>query len=115
MYTCDLTKVPEHIRYGIFRYVMYGNLPGDFLSALLCNRFAHSIMRADEKNREALIEIAYFLLHELPIIAWGSERAVSNWAEIGGLKGDGAAKLFSFKGDDPSWWDPEDRSEVTPE
>jgi len=75
----DYSKIPEHMRAGMKKYVENGILGGDFQYAVLTNNFVLVCCMADSVNKENLFEWAYFLCNELPIECWGSEKKVHEW------------------------------------
>lgn len=104
---CDLTKIPEHIRYGMFRYVEYGNVPGNWMCYLLSNDLIRSWGFADTTNREAMGDLVNFLYNDIPSPCKGSEKAIEAWNEAGGAKGQDIP--IEYKGHYPDWFDKEDR------
>lgn len=81
--------IPEHMHGGVYRYVMHGVEPGDFLCALLENDFMEATGRADDANLYALAGWARFMFNYLP---GGSFRSKANrmaWQERRGTTGRG--------------------------
>jgi len=94
----NYSLLPEHMRGGMRRYIEQGILPGGFLQAVLSDSLSQSGMRADDVNRERLLDYAHFLYEEAPLACWGSEEAVRKWVEMGGLKGMGLLRSEATKG-----------------
>jgi hypothetical protein len=72
---------------GLKLYVERGILPGDFLTALLCNDLVEAFWRADDNNTAAMRDWAFFLRYEMPSGSWGSHDNVQAWCKAGGLGG----------------------------
>jgi len=79
-------NVPEHMYGGVIRYVLYGILPGSFLSAIFANDFFRACSYADSTNLASLASYAR-LLNVVPTSCWGSSRKVLQWHKKGGLEG----------------------------
>jgi len=74
-------KIPLGILEGLSCYVVDGRPTGDFLRAVLTNDFTGSVCRADEASQEAFVNIAKFVVNELPSVCWGSVEAVDAWID----------------------------------
>ncbi len=83
----DYSKLPEHIRPGVRRYIENGILPGDFLKAVICNKLKESFMFADDTNLLRMQDIVSFFYNEAPIACWGSSKEMLAWATRGGQIG----------------------------
>jgi len=77
----DYSKVPEHMREGLERYVEHHIRPGSFLMAVLENNLVLAAGRADDINRMYLMQWADVLYNELPGSCWGSKEKVQNWLD----------------------------------
>ena len=86
-----LNKLPEHCREGLYRYIVYGMKPGNFLTAVISNNFVDAVSMADHVNLPRLKDYAIFLVADAPSGCWGSEAQVAYWISTGGLKGKNAA------------------------
>jgi hypothetical protein len=95
-YDIDYSKLPEHIRGGMRRYIEEGIIPGDFLQAVIKNNLVDSFGKADETNQARMFDIAGFMYNEAPIPCWNSsaknrhvnpDDILKNWHEKGGLIG----------------------------
>ncbi len=72
-------RLPEHMRDPARRYVENGEPVGSFLRAVLENRFAQALGRADTENRAAISAWASWLHNDVPMDAWGSPEKVTAW------------------------------------
>jgi hypothetical protein len=79
--------IPEHMREGMRRYIEYGQAPGDFLSAILCNDFMSAAAKADYINQRALFDYCFFLYNYAPAGSHSSHSNFSFWCNNGGLRG----------------------------
>lgn len=68
--------LPERFRPGIERYLKYGVVPGDFLTAVLCNDLFGAFAKADDQSLVELHGLVGWCYHELPHDAWGSRERV---------------------------------------
>jgi len=73
--------LPEHIRYGMQRYIEYGEIPGNFLQQVICNRLVHALGAADSINTEHMRDIVTFIYNEAPAPCWGSEKLMLKWSK----------------------------------
>ncbi len=80
-------KLPSHIRFGMFRWIEFGDLPGHWMQMVLQNNLVQSWGFADETNRERMGDIVGFMYNEAPGPVWGSEAKIKEWAEKGGARG----------------------------
>jgi hypothetical protein len=83
----DYSMLPEHIRYGMFRWIEFGNVPGHWMTMVLQNNLVQSFGFADSTNRERMSDIVNFIYNEAPSPCWGSEDKMKQWAESGGARG----------------------------
>lgn len=79
-----ISMVPEHCRASLMDYVMLGQRPGGFLSAVLSNDLYGALCRADDINVDRMGVYAH-CLNRLPSACWGSREAYEAWIEKGGL------------------------------
>lgn len=84
--TINYSMIPDHCRDGLRRYVEKGQIPGDFLQAVICNDLVLAASRADYINQQCLQDYARFL-YNAPAGCWGSMEKMRRWAEAGGLEG----------------------------
>ncbi len=85
--TVHYDMLPKHMREPAQLYIEEGYPVGDFLTAVLRNRFVEAIGSADIINSHHFKEWARWLHNEVPIDAWGSAEKMHVWQESGGLKG----------------------------
>ena len=83
----DYSKLPDHIRHGVRRYIEHGILPGEFLRAVICNKLKESFMYADDTNLLRMQDIVSFFYNESPLACWGSEEIMISWSSRGGMIG----------------------------
>lgn len=76
-------RMPPIILGSIDRYVKNRINPGGFVTAVLENRLAESIQRADDISLRALPEIVKYCQEEIPQECWGSRLRVSKWIRGG--------------------------------
>ena|SRR5688572_27085604 len=81
MASLDYDKLPQQLRGGMYRYIEFGVLPGDFLVSVLSNDLRRSCEYADEQNRSRLFDIVYWLYNEAPSPCWGSAERIKAWVE----------------------------------
>lgn len=79
--------IPPHMHGAMRRWVMQGIMPGGFLSAVLSNDLMGAAGRADDENRDRLIDYCTFLYSHAPSGCFGSPTVVASWNEDGGLEG----------------------------
>jgi len=77
----NYSRLPEHIRAEMKRYIENRVPPGDFLMAVLSNSLVESFGRADFNNRKRMFDIAGFLYNEAPARCWGSPEKVARWLQ----------------------------------
>ncbi len=83
----DYSTLPEHMRDAMRRYIEQGIAPGGFLLAVLTNNLKEAVARADDINRESLVDYVRFLYNEAPSECQGSQQKVQQWIAEGGLEG----------------------------
>ncbi len=90
------TILAEHVTTemidGLTYYLVYGRVPGSFLSSVLRNDFIGAIGRADDNNSRKLREWAACMYNDMPSDTWGSREQVAAWINLGGLVGREPAK-----------------------
>lgn len=79
--------IPEHMHGAVYRYVMHGAQPGDFLCAILDNDFMEAAGRADDDNLRALAGWAKFLYNFMPGGSFRSAERRLEWQAKGGVLG----------------------------
>lgn len=71
--------VPPEIMRSLMLYLTAGIKPGGFLTSVLCNDLAMSVLKASEENLAALPVIVAYCYQEIPSAAWGSPDRVRTW------------------------------------
>ena len=87
MYQVRGKYIPERMMPSIERYVKHGQIPGNFLQAVICNDLKNAFMAADDENFENLGAYVGYFYNEVPANCWGSHETMLQWAENGGLMG----------------------------
>jgi hypothetical protein len=67
--------------------VFNGIPPGSFLEAVLTNNLRCAVERADEYNRDNLVNWVTLLYNHVPAACWGSPEKYQQWVDIGGYNG----------------------------
>ena len=75
----DYTKIPQHMRDTVYRYINEGVPPGDFLRAVLENDLVEAFATADNTNKKVLNDWVSFIWWDLPVESWGSREKVNLW------------------------------------
>ena len=75
----NYSKIPEHCREGMKRYIEQGIAPGSFLTAVLSNDLVGAFIKADDINALRMRDYCDFLYNEIPMPAWGSRLNVKTW------------------------------------
>ena len=69
---------------GLKIYLETGQLPGDFLQALLSNNLIDVFARADTTNYKLIQDWCWWIHGEFPDNAWGDKATMMSWSEQGG-------------------------------
>lgn len=80
-------QIPQRMRDGIERYVLYGVPNGGFLDAVFKDQLSEAFGRADGENQLVMKQYVLLMYNDLPVGCWGSKESVKQWTENGGLKG----------------------------
>jgi len=83
----DYNMLPEYIQGTTQRYIEHGVPPGDFLTAVICNKLRQSLMYANDTNTRRLFDIVNFFYNEAPGHCWGSVKDMNTWIEHKGMEG----------------------------
>jgi len=78
--------VPGYMVDSTVAYVLEGQRPGGFLTAVMENKLYEAACKGDHTNRLYLLNWAT-LLESLPGGCWGSSYKVDKWMAAGGLRG----------------------------
>ncbi|MGB1561590.1 MAG: hypothetical protein ACPHN2_08845 [Sinimarinibacterium flocculans] len=71
--------IPERMMAPLLAYIERGELPGDFLQAVLRNDFQRAALLADDENAANLPAYAGYLYNEAPVVCYGSAEIVAEW------------------------------------
>lgn len=71
--------IPAHLLEGLERYIKYGEVPGDFLSAVIENDLKEAVGRADSEVIQNLPAYVFFLYNKAPQGCWGSREKLRAW------------------------------------
>lgn len=74
--------IPSHMHGGLYRYLVSGIEPGDFLMAVLENNLREAVGRADHINQPKLPDYIRYLYNYAPSKCWGSPEKVAAWVEM---------------------------------
>lgn len=69
-------RIPLNILNSLKHYVWFGQPPGDFVRAVLCNDLLSAIGRADEASLVAIKPICQYVYNALPSECHGSAQKV---------------------------------------
>jgi len=81
MKNINYSKLPEHMQEGMRLYIEERDEPGDFLRAVLENKFVEAYSYADEINLANMFNWAYFMYNECPLNIRGSKEIVDKWID----------------------------------
>ena len=73
-------RLPEHMREPARLYIEEGELPGGFLTAVLCNDLVEAFDQADEENKSRMSDWVLWLYNDIPMPAWGTPTKVLAWS-----------------------------------
>ncbi len=82
MQSIDYSKIPEHCQDAMRRYIELGEIPEEFLQAVICNDLVESFKLADDINCLRMKDYASFLYWEIPSNAWGSKEKMEAWIKL---------------------------------
>lgn len=72
--------IPARMAPALDAWITRGELPGEFLQAVLRNDLREAVGRADEENLANLPAYIGYLYNESPGPCWGSPEKVAAWA-----------------------------------
>lgn len=73
-------SIPADMAPSLEAWIQNGEMPGSFLSAVLCNDLLNAVGHADAVNLPALPAYVGYLYNEAPGPCWGSPEKVAAWA-----------------------------------
>jgi hypothetical protein len=79
--TLDGFYIPARMMSAIKSYVEKGEIPGDFLQAVICNNLKDACGRADRENLRNLPAYVSYFFNEVPSTCWGSREKMLAWAD----------------------------------
>jgi hypothetical protein len=79
--------IPDYMWNGMVHYMVFGDRPGDFLSAVLRNDLMGALKQADSVNMKRIDDYGAFLYNYAPAGSFGSEEHFSNWIAHRGCVG----------------------------
>ena len=71
--------ISPHMLEAVNRYILDGDIPGDFLTAVITNDLRDAIARADDHNQVNLPAYIAYLNNEAPGQCWGSREKMNAW------------------------------------
>jgi len=71
--------IPYYMIGAVKRYIINGNGPGSFLTAVICNNLRDAVNCGDEDNQRALAGWVKFFYNYTPSACWGSPDAYREW------------------------------------
>ena len=83
----NINKIPKHCRGGVLRWVLRGEVPGQFLVAVFENDLFAAVVRADSDNIRSLRTYAHYLHNYTHTGCYGSPEKVIAWNKHDGLSG----------------------------
>lgn len=78
--------LPEPTRTALANYIVFGQRPGSFLSALLKNDLRGTVTLADKDNMALIWRYITLLYHEAPSLSYGSEQNFNDWIANKGMR-----------------------------
>lgn len=82
---CMARHLPQGLHYGAAMWVLFGVMPGGFLTRVVENDLFGALGHADDTNRRALHSICTFFYNGSPPSCYGSDETVTWWRKRGGL------------------------------
>jgi len=78
MYEC---RVYDNLHWGLWIYLEYGIIPGDFLRACLENNLKNALGLASTRHWDYIFGVVQFLYSHAPSNAWGSAEKVQLYSK----------------------------------
>jgi hypothetical protein len=79
-------RIPKRMHPGIIKWILIGQIPGQFLTAVIENDLREAIGKADDENIKILGAYIQFFYNHAPTGCWGSKEKVAQWKQDGGLR-----------------------------
>jgi len=90
-YKTEINGIEYHIldedTDALKRYKYTGELPNEFLRAVLDNDFVNAVCLANQHNSQNLPAFVQYLVWEMPASAWGNTEKVIKWVNHNGMPG----------------------------
>ncbi len=99
-------KIPEHLRGGLARYLIFGVRPGGALTAFLENDLFEFAARSSDETLAGIKPMATFLYNYTPCGCYGHAGVVENWmslsqvARVVSMRHAGCTEAFEAMGED---------------
>ncbi len=81
------SRIPPRMHGGIVRYMLFGVMPGNFLTAIFSNDLMGALRAADDENVRLLWLYGNFLHNYAEPNSFGSVGSVKAWSLKGGVYG----------------------------
>ncbi|NDD53461.1 hypothetical protein EBZ39_06235 [bacterium] len=75
----EYAQIPARMQESLRRYVLAGEKPGDFLTAVICNDLCNAVGRADAVNLPLLKLYVQWFYNVAPGLCWGSRENMDEW------------------------------------
>jgi hypothetical protein len=79
--------VPPNIKAAIDNWVLKGEAPGGFTTAVIKNDLFGAMRHGDPESIANLKDITNYIIESIPADCWGDRDKVAKWAAFGGQKG----------------------------
>lgn len=76
------TRVPDHLKGGLQRYLNHRLKPGSFLEAIITNDLYRAYRTADGESFHGLREVIEYLYWDAPSKSWGSVEKFEAWLAL---------------------------------
>lgn len=71
--------IPPNIKLALDKWASNGDIPGDFVLAVLHNDLMDAVCRADADSLASIRDIVLYVYNDLPSPCWGSLQNVNLW------------------------------------
>lgn len=79
----EYDQIPARMRVALVNWVDHGQVPGDFLQAVIRNDLRNAVLRADQENLLLLPLYLHWFYWEAPLGCYGGPEAFNTWANKG--------------------------------
>jgi hypothetical protein len=76
-----VSGIPEHMLDAVAGYVDDHYPVGSFLQAVISNDLFRAVSKADDLNRDRLVNYVAFFYNYAPASCWGSPEAYASWVK----------------------------------